>query len=45
MHVRKMLPPPSKGGVATSYGDTELRKIHTRPIEVEVSMGEGESLV
>lgn len=43
MHVRKMFPPPSKGGVATSYGDAELRKIRTRPIEV--SMGEGESLV
>lgn len=24
---QKDVPPPSKGGVATSYGDTELRKI------------------
>lgn len=43
MDVRKMFPPPSKGAVATSYGDRELRKIRTRPIEV--SVGEGEPLV
>lgn len=43
MDVRKMFPPPSKGGMATSYGDTGLRKICPRPIEI--SVGEGESLV